>query len=338
MAQVSLRAKRLRLAQGNVQIAAATSVRDIIATLDVPDAPQVVVIDSVQTMYLDNLDAAPGTVSQVRAASHELIRMAKKRGMTLFLVGHVTKDGQIAGPRVLEHMVDTVLYFEGERGHQFRILRAVKNRFGGTDEIGVFEMGNLGLKEVTNPSALFLQAHENAISGACVFAGMEGTRPILVEIQALVAPSYMTSPRRAVVGWDANRLAMILAVLETRCGIRFSDKEVYLNVAGGIRIGEPAADLAVASALLSALYDMPLPARSVMFGEIGLSGEIRPVSRMEARLKEAEKLGFKQAYLPKTGSFKGLTLALKPVETVSALARELFGARGQEKAHSEATA
>jgi DNA repair protein RadA/Sms len=331
-AQVSLRAKRLGLESPNVQLASATSVRDIIASLDVSDAPALVVIDSIQTMYIDNIDAAPGTVSQVRAASHELIKLAKKRGMTLFLVGHVTKDGQIAGPRVLEHMVDTVLYFEGERGHQFRILRAVKNRFGGTDEIGVFEMTEMGLKEVPNPSALFLSAREHPVSGACVFAGMEGTRPLLVEIQALVSPSYMSSPRRAVVGWDTNRLALILAVLETRAGIRLSDKEVYLSVAGGIRVNEPAADMAAAAALLSALYDMPLPRDSVMFGEIGLSGEIRSVSRMESRLKEAEKLGFKTAYIPKTGGFKGLTLQQKPVESVGALARTLFGADAQKKA------
>jgi len=333
-AQVSLRAKRLGLNSTNVQLAAATSVRDIIASLDVPNGPMLVVIDSIQTMYIDNLDAAPGTVSQVRASSHELIKLAKKRGMTIFLVGHVTKDGQIAGPRVLEHMVDTVLYFEGERGHPFRILRAVKNRFGGTDEIGVFEMGDAGLKEVSNPSALFLSSRDAPVSGACVFAGIEGSRPLLVEIQALVAPSYMSSPRRAVVGWDANRLAMILAVLETRAGIRFSDKEVYLNVAGGIRISEPAADMAVAAALMSALYDMPLPEASVMFGEIGLSGEIRSVSRMEARLKEAEKLGFSVAYLPKTKVFKGLTLGLKPVDSVGGLARELFGANARKKVAS----
>ncbi len=336
VAQVSLRAKRLGLRSKNVQLASATSVRDIVASLDAPplSPPQaggmkggaMVVIDSIQTMYLDNLDAAPGTVSQVRAASHELIKLAKKRGLTLFLVGHVTKDGQIAGPRVLEHMVDTVLYFEGERGHSYRILRSVKNRFGGTDEIGVFEMRDAGLFEVTNPSALFLSSREAPVSGACVFAGMEGTRPLLVEVQALVAPSYMSSPRRAVVGWDANRLSMLLAVLEARAGIRFSDKEVYLNVAGGIKISEPAADLAVASALLSALFDQPLPADKVFFGEIGLSGEVRSVARAESRLKESEKLGFKGAVIPPNGSFKGLTLAIKPVETVSDLARQLFGA------------
>jgi len=333
VAQVSLRAKRLGLLSKHVQIASATSVRDIIASLDTPNAPQVAIIDSIQTMFIDNIEAAPGTVSQVRAASHELIKMAKKRGITLFLVGHVTKDGQIAGPRVLEHMVDTVLYFEGERGHQFRILRAVKNRFGGTDEIGVFDMQDSGLKEVTNPSALFLSTRDAAISGACVFAGMEGSRPLLVEIQALVAPSYMSSPRRAVVGWDSNRLAMILAVLETRVGIRFSDKEVYLNVAGGIRITEPAADMAVVAALLSALYDAPLPERAVIFGEIGLSGEIRAVSRMDARLKESEKLGFSSAYIPAApkANYKDLTLAIKSVETVQTLARELFGANSKKK-------
>ena len=339
VAQVSLRAKRLGLQNPLVQLSSATSVRDIVATIDGPNTPEVVIIDSIQTMYLDNLDAAPGTVSQVRAASHELIKLAKKRGITLFLVGHVTKDGQIAGPRVLEHMVDTVLYFEGERGHEFRILRAVKNRFGGTDEIGVFEMSEGGLNEIPNPSALFLSTRELPVSGACVFAAMEGSRPLLVEIQALVAPSYMSAPRRAVVGWDTNRLAMILAVLETRCGLRFSDKEVYLNVAGGIRIGEPAADLAVAAALLSALYDMPLPAHSVMFGEIGLSGEIRAVSRMEARLKESEKLGFTTAYVPsagvKAGAFKGLTVGLKHVETVPVLMRELFGAQARKKAQEK---
>ena len=319
VAQVALRAKRLGLSCKNVMLASATSVRDIIASLDTPNAPHIVVIDSVQTMFIDNIEAAPGTVSQVRASSHELIKMAKKRGMILFLVGHVTKDGQIAGPRVLEHMVDTVLYFEGERGHPYRILRSVKNRFGGTDEIGVFEMQDAGLKEVANPSSLFLSNRETPVSGACVFAGMEGSRPLLVEIQALVAPSYMSSPRRAVVGWDSNRLAMILAVLETRTNLRFSDKEVYLNVAGGIAIREPAADLAVASALISALGNKPLPQDAVMFGEIGLSGEIRNVSRADARLREAEKLGFKQAFTPLLPAQKGLTLTLKPLDSIGQL-------------------
>jgi len=296
--QVRLRASRLAVAGSPVQLASATSVRDIVASLDQGQGPEVVVIDSIQTMYLDTLDSAPGTVSQVRAAAQELIRLAKLRGFTVILVGHVTKEGLIAGPRVLEHMVDTVLYFEGERGHQFRILRAVKNRFGPTDEIGVFEMTDAGLSEVPNPSALFLADRQHAVSGAAVFAGMEGSRPMLVEIQALVAPSPLGTPRRAVVGWDSNRLAMVMAVLDARCGLSIGPNDVYLNVAGGLRIGEPAADLAVAAALVSAMTLHPVPAETVVFGEIGLSGEIRPVSQAEARIKEAGKLGFDGAWIP----------------------------------------
>ncbi|HEU5047214.1 MAG TPA: DNA repair protein RadA [Rickettsiales bacterium] len=298
IAQVRLRASRLGLLQPNVELAAATNVRDIISSLDGPNAPDVAVIDSIQTMFLDNIESAPGTVTQVRAASLELIKLAKRRDMVLFIVGHVTKDGQIAGPRVLEHMVDTVLYFEGERGHQFRILRAVKNRFGGTDEIGVFAMTDKGLEEVSNPSALFLSERQGQVSGAAVLAAMEGSRPLLVEIQALVAASPLATPRRAVVGWDSARLAMILAVLETRCGVVMHDKEVYLNVAGGLKVNEPAADLAVAAALLSALTNIPVPDGAVIFGEIGLSGEVRQVGRSEARLKESEKLGFKTSITP----------------------------------------
>jgi DNA repair protein RadA/Sms len=296
--QVRMRAGRLGLAKAKVALAAATNVRDILASLDAADAPDLVVVDSIQTMYIDTLDSAPGTVSQVRACAAELIRLAKRRGMTVLLVGHVTKEGLIAGPRVLEHMVDTVLYFEGERGHQFRILRSVKNRFGPTDEIGVFEMTDSGLVEVPNPSALFLADRHGEVSGAAVFAGMEGTRPVLVEIQALVAPSGFGTPRRAVVGWDSSRLAMVLAVLETRCGLVFGASDVYLNVAGGLRIAEPAADLAVAAALVSSLTGQAVPAESVVFGEIGLSGEIRPVGQMDARLKEAAKLGFTKALMP----------------------------------------
>jgi DNA repair protein RadA/Sms len=296
--QVRLRAARLGVAAAPVMLAAATSIRDIVASLDQGTAPDIVVIDSIQTMYLDSLDSAPGTVSQVRASAQELIRLAKQRGFSVILVGHVTKEGLIAGPRVLEHMVDTVLYFEGERGHQFRILRAVKNRFGPTDEIGVFEMTDAGLAEVPNPSALFLAERQGESSGAAVFAGMEGTRPVLVEIQALVAPSSLGTPRRAVVGWDGNRLAMVLAVLEARCGVQIGLNDIYLNVAGGLRIAEPAADLAVAAALISALRLQPMPAETVIFGEIGLSGEVRPVGQTEARLKEAGKLGFTAALVP----------------------------------------
>jgi DNA repair protein RadA/Sms len=296
--QVRMRAERLAVSGAPVELATATSIRDIAATLDREDRPQIVVIDSIQTMYLDTLDSAPGTVSQVRAAAQELIRLAKRRGFTVILVGHVTKEGVIAGPRVLEHMVDTVLYFEGERGHQFRILRAVKNRFGPTDEIGVFEMTDAGLTEVPNPSALFLAERSQDVSGAAIFAGMEGTRPVLVEIQALVAPSPPGTPRRAVVGWDGNRLAMIMAVLDARCGLAIGANDIYLNVAGGLRIGEPAADLAVAAALVSALTEQPVPSECVVFGEIGLSGEVRAVSQSDARLKEAGKLGFTSALIP----------------------------------------
>ena len=296
--QLRLRARRLGLTAARVLLATATSVRDIAASLDSAKPPAVVVIDSIQTMFVDSLDSAPGTVSQVRASAQELIRLAKARGFALLLVGHVTKDGQIAGPKVLEHMVDTVLAFEGERGHQFRILRATKNRFGPTDEIGVFEMTDAGLTEVSNPSALFLAERHGNVAGAAVFAGIEGSRPILVEIQALISPSPLATPRRAVVGWDGGRLAMVLAVLEARCGLVMAGKEVYLNVAGGLRVGEPAADLAVAAALVSAATDHPVPAETVVFGEIGLSGEIRAVSQAGARLKEAAKLGFTGAWTP----------------------------------------
>ena len=297
--QVRLRAERLALSRAPVRLAAATSVRDIVASLDGPGAPEVVVVDSIQTMYLDSLDSAPGSVSQVRAAAQELIRLAKRRGFTLILVGHVTKEGVIAGPRVLEHMVDTVLYFEGERGHHFRILRAVKNRFGPTDEIGVFEMTDAGLSEVANPSALFLGERRTRASGSAVFAGIEGTRPVLLEIQALAAPAPYGTPRRAVVGWDGNRLAMVTAVLDARCGLSFGGRDIYLNVAGGLRVAEPAADLAVAAALVSAVTERPVPGDTVVFGEIGLSGEVRPVTQADARLKEAEKLGFSAALVPR---------------------------------------
>ncbi len=337
--QVRLRAARLGLADAPVALAAATNVRDIVTTLEAPDGPQAVVIDSIQTMYMDTLDSAPGSVAQVRACSHELIRLAKKRGFALFLVGHVTKEGSIAGPRVMEHMVDTVLYFEGERGHQFRILRAVKNRFGATDEIGVFEMTEGGLMEVMNPSALFLAERRGNVSGSCVFAGMEGSRPVLVEIQALVATSGAGTPRRAVVGWDSGRLSMLLAVLEARCGLALAGNDVYLNVAGGLRILEPAADLAVAAALVSSATGTPVPADLAVFGEIGLSGEVRAVAQGDVRLKEAAKLGFAEALSPprrkkaKAGSdTTGLTVkeighlqdlvALFPTDAIGRAARD----------------
>jgi DNA repair protein RadA/Sms len=298
VAQVRLRAERLGLADAPVELAAETSVEDIIATLSHGRTPRLVVIDSIQTMWTDAIDSAPGTVTQVRGAAQTLIRFAKRSGCAVILVGHVTKDGQIAGPRVVEHMVDAVLSFEGEGAHQFRILRAVKNRFGPTDEIGVFEMTGAGLREVANPSELFLSERDLGSPGTAVFAGIEGTRPVLVEIQALVAPTSLGTPRRAVVGWDSSRLAMVLAVLEAHCGVRLSGHDVYLNVAGGLRIQEPAADLAAAAALVSSLANAPLPADAVFFGEVSLSGAVRPVAQAAARMKEAAKLGFTRAFAP----------------------------------------
>ncbi|HTH27809.1 MAG TPA: DNA repair protein RadA [Sphingobium sp.] len=325
--QVRLRARRLGLGDAPVQLASATSVRDILTTFSGgTGTPALLIIDSIQTMHSDVIDSAPGTVSQVRESAHELIRFAKGQGSALILVGHVTKDGSLAGPRVLEHMVDTVLSFEGERSHQYRILRAVKNRFGGTDEIGVFAMGELGLSEVRNPSALFLTNREEMVTGATVFPAIEGTRPVLVEIQALtVRLASGATPRRAVVGWDSGRLAMILAVLEARCGLSFSACEVYLNVAGGYRLQDPAADLAVAGALVSALAERPVQADAVLMGEIALSGEIRPVAHAALRLREAHKLGFARAFVPASAADSPDGLALGGYATLGALVDELLG-------------
>jgi DNA repair protein RadA/Sms len=297
--QTRLRARRLGVHDAPLELAAAINLRDIAASLAAAGNAALVVIDSIQTMWLDAIDSAPGTVAQVRASSFELIQLAKAGKFALVLIGHVTKDGAIAGPRVLEHMVDAVLYFEGDRGHQFRILRAVKNRFGATDEIGVFEMTDGGLAEVANPSALFLAERRGNVAGSAVFAGVEGTRPVLVEVQALLSPNPSGTPRRSVLGWDGGRLPMLLAVLEARGGLRLSATDVYLNIAGGLRVGEPAADLAVAAALISAATDTPTNAGMVYFGEIGLSGELRQVAQAEPRLKEAAKLGFEQATLPR---------------------------------------
>ncbi|SNY93847.1 DNA replication and repair protein RadA [Cohaesibacter sp. ES.047] len=296
--QVRLRAARLGLAKETVELAAETSVEDILATLTAGPPPEMVIIDSIQTLWTDSADSAPGTVTQVRASAQAMIRYAKQTGAAVILVGHVTKDGQIAGPRVVEHMVDGVLQFEGDSGHQFRILRAIKNRFGPTDEIGVFEMTGGGLSQVANPSAMFLGERNLSAPGAAVFAGMEGSRPLLVEIQALVAQSPLGTPRRAVVGWDTSRLSMILAVLDAHCGVRLSGHDVYLNVAGGMKISEPAADLAVAAALVSSLAGVALPSEAVYFGEISLSGAIRPVSHAPTRIKESAKLGFSSAVVP----------------------------------------
>jgi DNA repair protein RadA/Sms len=329
VAQVRLRGERLGLGGAAVEIAAETAVEDIVATLSEGKTPRLVIIDSIQTMWTDVVEAAPGTVTQVRGSAQALIRFAKRSGAAVILVGHVTKDGQIAGPRVVEHMVDAVLSFEGEGSHQFRILRAVKNRFGPTDEIGVFEMTGLGLREVANPSELFLSERDLGSPGTAVFAGIEGTRPLLVEIQALVAPSALGTPRRAVVGWDASRLSMVLAVLEAHCGVRLSAHDVYLNVAGGLRITEVAADLAAAAALVSSLAGAPLPADAVYFGEVSLSGAVRPVAQAAARLKEAQKLGFARAVVPEAARADAAEAGLAPtaVSVLSNLVADI-AARG----------
>ncbi|WP_298019082.1 DNA repair protein RadA [uncultured Parasphingopyxis sp.] len=324
--QIRLRAQRLGLGDAPIRLASATSVRDILTTMGEGAPPALLVIDSIQTMHSDLIEGAPGTVSQVRASAQELIRFAKERGSALVLVGHVTKDGSIAGPRVLEHMVDTVLSFEGERSHQYRILRAIKNRFGGTDEIGVFAMQEQGLEEVSNPSSLFLTSRDQNVSGAVVFPALEGTRPVLVEIQALVVRlASGATPRRAVVGWDSSRLAMILAVLEARCGLGFASSEVYLNVAGGYRIADPAADLAVAAALVSALSEQPIPADAVSFGEISLSGEVRPVAHAALRLREAAKLGFSKALLPASVDCREPGVSLQGFSGLRQLVDHLLG-------------
>jgi DNA repair protein RadA/Sms len=332
VAQVRLRAERLGLAGAPVELAAETSVEDIVATLSEGEVPRLIIIDSIQTMWTDLVDSAPGTVTQVRASAQSLIRFAKRSGAAIILVGHVTKDGQIAGPRVVEHMVDAVLSFEGEGSHQFRILRAVKNRFGPTDEIGVFEMTGSGLREIANPSELFLSERDLGSAGTAVFAGIEGTRPLLVEVQALVAPSSLGTPRRAVVGWDQNRLSMVLAVLEAHCGVRLSSHDVYLNVAGGLRIHEPAADLAAAAALVSSLAGAPLPADAVYFGEVSLSGAVRPVAQAPARLKEAQKLGFTRAIAPEGSGEHGSSV--RCVSNLASLVAEIRGRTTEESGWS----
>ena len=297
--QIALRSQRIRSQSSpTLRCASALNVSDIIA-LTQKHQPKLLIIDSVQTMYVEGIESAPGTVSQVRAVAQVLLQLCKNSGCAVVMIGHMTKDGSLAGPRVLEHMVDTVLHIEGERGHPFRILRSSKNRFGATNEIGVFDMTEQGLKEVSNPSELFLSSRKENVAGAAIFAGIEGTRPVLVEIQALVAPSPFAAPRRSAVGWDHNRLNMIIAILETRGGYAFAASDIYLNVVGGMRVSETAVDLAAGAALVSSLIDKPIPEDTVIFGEMGLTGEVRPVSHMETRLKEAAKLGFKKAVIPK---------------------------------------
>jgi DNA repair protein RadA/Sms len=329
--QMRLRAARMGLSDAPVQLGSATCIEDILTTLGSAKPPGILAIDSIQTIWTQALDAPPGTIAQLRTATHDLVRYAKGSGAALLLIGHVTKDGQIAGPKAVEHLVDAVLYFEGERGHHFRILRAVKNRFGATDEIGVFEMTGTGLAEVPNPSALFLGDRSGAAPGTAVFAGIEGTRPLLVEVQALVAPTSFGSPRRAVVGWDGGRLSMILAVLDARAGLGMGSQDVYLNVAGGLKVSEPAADLAAAAALISSLTARPVPGDCVVFGEVSLSGDVRLTSGSEARLKEAVKLGFKTAIVPAGTKADGVGLRLEPVANVGELASLIGGPRAEAR-------
>ncbi|NRA73853.1 MAG: DNA repair protein RadA [Rickettsiales bacterium] len=298
--QVKLHMQRLNPNKSKLHIVMGTNISNLTSTIESINMKlDLMIIDSIQTMFIPEIPSAPGTVSQVRTSAHELIALAKRKNFVLILIGHVTKDGQIAGPKVLEHMVDTVLYLDGESANDYRILRSVKNRFGNVNEIGVFEMSESGLKEVKNPSSLFLSERKANASGSVVFAGIEGTRPILVEVQGLVVPSNMIAPRRAVVGWELNRLSMILAVLSARYGLHLASHEVYLNIVGGLKIIEPAIDLAVICALISAFKNTVIENATVVFGEIGLLGEVRKVNKIEYRLKEATKLGFKNAIIPR---------------------------------------
>jgi DNA repair protein RadA/Sms len=316
--QVALRAQRLQLDVAGMQLLAEINAERILSTL-LELRPAVAVIDSIQTVWSDALQSAPGSVAQVRECAAQLTRFAKQSGTCVILVGHVTKEGSLAGPRVLEHMVDTVLYFEGDTHSAFRLVRAVKNRFGAVNELGVFAMTEKGLRGVANPSALFLSQHSLEVSGSCVLCTQEGTRPLLVEIQALVDGSLSPSPRRLSVGLDQNRLAMLLAVLHRHAGIVCGDQDVFVNAVGGVRISEPAADLAVLLAIVSSLRNKPLPGKLVVFGEVGLAGEIRPAPRGQERLREAAKLGFTHAMVPKSNAprqaIKGLeVIALDRVE------------------------
>ncbi|WP_137719445.1 DNA repair protein RadA [Methylobacillus flagellatus] len=296
--QIAMRARRLGLDASPIQLLAEIQLEKILATLQT-HKPDVAVIDSIQTMYSEALQSAPGSVAQVRECSAQLTRLAKQLGITVILVGHVTKEGALAGPRVLEHIVDTVLYFEGDPNSSFRLVRAFKNRFGAVNELGVFAMTEKGLREVSNPSALFLSHHAEQVAGSCITVTQEGTRPLLVEVQALVDEAHAPNPKRLCVGLEQNRLAMLLAVLHRHAGVACFDQDVFVNAVGGVRIGEPAVDLAVLLAIVSSLKNKPIPNKLVVFGEVGLAGEVRPVQRGQERLKEAAKLGFTHAIVPK---------------------------------------
>ncbi len=298
LSQIAQRASRLNVKTSNIKFSTSSSVDSIIKTLEKEKEIDVVIIDSIQTVYMENIDALQGSVSQVKNSANTLIKYAKNRGFALILVGHVTRDGQIAGPKVLEHLVDTVLYFEGDKNNYFRILRTIKNRFGATDEIGIFEMTSSGLSEVENPSLMFLNDYNNNISGTSVFAGIEGSRPMLIEIQCLLLDSLYATPKRAIIGTDANRISMLTAVLESRNNVSLGKSDIYINVAGGLKINEPASDLAISAALISAAYNKPLPSNSAFMGEVSLSGKVRNIPLIEKRISEAYRLGFKQVFVP----------------------------------------
>jgi len=327
--QICMRASRLQVNESKVKLACETNIDAIINS--VGNDVDFLIIDSIQTLHSSSVDSIPGTVSQVRTCAYQLINFAKTTNTTVFLIGHVTKEGAIAGPKILEHMVDTVLYFEGERGNSYRILRSVKNRYGPCDELGIFEMQQKGLVGVQNPSALFLTQREHGVPGSVVFAGIEGTRPILVEVQALVSKSYFAAPRRTVVGWDISRLFLVLAVIESKCKISFSTRDVYLSIAGGLKISEPACDLAAAMCLMSALSEKIIENGTCAFGEIGLTGEIRSVSRCSERVKESEKLGFKNIIIPTSNNFSGSSdSTITSIATLMELV-EFFGVKNNDK-------
>jgi DNA repair protein RadA/Sms len=324
--QIKIRAERLSIRAENLYLLTGTCIEHLFERIDELQ-PNLLVVDSIQTVYTETLPSAPGSVGQVREVCTRLLNWAKKTGIPTFLIGHVTKDGAIAGPKVLEHLVDTVLYFEGDNSHAFRILRAVKNRYGSTNEIGVFEMKDSGLEEVGNPSRIFLEERPEGASGSVVIPCLEGTRPLLLEIQALVGPSPLGMPRRTAIGVDHNRISLLVAVLGKRMGIEMGDQDIFVNVAGGMRVDEPAADLAMVSAMISSFLDKPVDKNLVVFGEVGLAGEIRGVSQPEVRIKEARKLGFSRCVLPK-GNLEACSriedMELVPVDSVTKLIDILF--------------
>jgi DNA repair protein RadA/Sms len=324
--QIKLRARRLRASSDNLMILIEISLENILQQIK-SIAPAVVVIDSIQTVYSSALSSSPGSVGQVRETAEQLILHSKKSGIPVFLIGHVTKDGAIAGPKVLEHMVDTVLYFEGDSGHAYRIIRGIKNRFGPTHEIGVFEMRDNGLNEVSNPSAFFLAERPESVPGSVVASSIEGTRPILIEIQSLVHPTNFGLPRRTAIGVDHNRVALLVAVMDKICGLHLSNHDIYLNVAGGVRVDEPAIDLGIVSSMTSSFLDRPIDAGTVVFGEVGLTGEVRGVSQMDARIREAARMGFDRCILPKTQTHdisKEIKINLHKIGNLKELIAQLF--------------